>query len=66
MWNNRLAKTQAGDFELLELIRRQLGVPLRQKADRIVHPFYLIIFGSADYATLPNRTKQLIPRAIRD
>lgn len=64
MWNNRLAKTNSGNFQLLELFRRQLGIPLGQETDGIVHPLYLFSFSSPDHAALPNCTKQLIPSAI--
>ena len=64
MWYYWLAKTQTGQFELVQLFRRQFGVTFRQKTDGIVHPLDLIIFGSADHAALPNRTEQLITRAI--
>lgn len=64
MRNHRLAKTDAGHFQLFKLFRRQLGVPFRQEADRFIHPFHLIIRCSADHSALPDGTKQFIPSAI--
>ena len=58
--NDRLTEANPEAFELFELGRCEIRVPLCQELNRVLQPLLLLIFYRFEYSALPNRKKQLI------
>jgi hypothetical protein len=62
--DGRLAKTDSDLVKALEIAVRQVGIPLPDIVDRLVHPLTLIIFGGCEDSAAIDVTEQLVTRPI--
>jgi hypothetical protein len=65
MGNDGLAESNACGFELSQLLRRQLRMPLGHESDCVGHPLGLLFGTRFDDAALTNGGEKLVASAIQ-
>jgi hypothetical protein len=64
MCDGGLAEPDANVVKTLQVLIREIGIPLTDIVDRLVHPLTLITFGSREHSAAVDVTEQLVTCAI--